>query len=176
MQNYNNIVKIDDNHLSLIYSLIISHKPKNCLELGIGSGITTEHIIKAFIYNNIPLDIDCVDSFYDWQGICPPHISNIKDINLMISEEEHYVVNCPKKYDFIVSDADHFNSHKWIKNTFNLLNINGIIVFHDITNKTFPNLYTIVKYTQEQKYNYMLFNTNSRTEERCDRGMLIVKP
>lgn len=174
MTSHNELIKIDNNHISLIYSLLISHKPNTCLELGIGSGATTQKIIEAFEYNNIPLNIDCVDNFYDWGGKCPEHILKIKNINIVVSTEYDFITQTNKKYDFIISDADHNNAHRWVDKMFNILNPNGIIVYHDITNNIFPNLYSIVNYVKNQKLNHILFTRNSRNDERCDRGLLVV--
>lgn len=171
-----NYIAIDNNHIELIYGIIISHKPQNILEIGIGSGLLTKKILSAFKYNGIKNNLDCVDNFFDWSGIAPSHILDIKDINLIYKSEEEFIRTCEKKYDLIISDADHFNSHKWIDKTCCLLNENGILIYHDITNKMFPNLSSIISFFEinSSKYSYFIFNKNSRNDERCDRGLLIV--
>lgn len=170
-------IKIDNNHIELIYSLIICHKPKSLLEIGVGSGYTTRKIIQAFQYNNISTieNIDCVDNYYDWNGQKPSHLEFLDGLVTFIKSSEHdYVFNCSKKYDYIISDADHHNSDKWIDKTMDLLNPKGIIIYHDITNKNFPNLLKIVDYVETNNLKYFLFNKNSRPDERCDRGLLII--
>lgn len=168
-------IKIDDNHLNLIYGLITSAKPKNCLELGIGSGITTQTIINGFRYNQLPLDIDCVDNFFDWDGVCPEHISKyIGDVNIVSQSEQDFLIECQKKYDFIISDADHYNTHLWVERTLNLLSPKGFLIYHDVTNSSFPNLYTIIEQIKFYNLSHMIFNQSSLNSERCERGLLVV--
>lgn len=168
-------ISIDYNHIQLIYALLISHKPKNVLEIGIGSARTTLRIIDAFKYNNIEIDIDCVDNFFDWKGQIPEHIKHIKDINLIVSDEYNFIDTCKKRYDFIISDADHENTDKWVEQTIKLLNPNGILIYHDITNPSYQNLNNIIEYVKNNNYQYMIFNKNSKSHERCDRGLIIIK-
>lgn len=169
-------IKIDDNHLELIYSLVICHKPKSVLELGIGSGYTTRKIIDGFIYNNIQINLDCVDNFYDWHGNCPEHINDLKDnIRLIVSNEQDYIYQCKNYYDMIISDADHGHTDQWIDKTIGILNTNGILIYHDVTNKDFPNLYRIIEYIKLHQYRYFLFNQNSLLSERCQRGLLVIQ-
>lgn len=168
-------ISIDSNHIELIYALIICHKPNSVLELGIGSGNTTHKIIEAFKYNGIETNIDCVDNFYDWAGQIPDHIKDIKSINLIVTDEKTFIDECSKTYDFIISDADHEHTHLWTEKTIGLLNPNGILIYHDITNNTYPNLHSILDFVKSKGYRFMLFNQNSRSTERCDRGLLIIQ-
>lgn len=76
-----------------------------------------------------------------------------------------------------MSDADHFNCHKWIELTHSKLNNDGILVYHDITNPSFPNLMSIKMYydTVPHQFSSMLFSKNSKQGERCDRGLLVLQ-
>jgi predicted O-methyltransferase YrrM len=168
-------VSIDLNHIELIYSLIICHKPNNCLEIGIGSGLTTKRIVQAFEYNEIVPNIDCVDNFFDWHGSCPEHIQALKNINITIASEYDFLVSCNKKYDFVISDADHRNTDRWFDKTLQLLNPGGILIYHDVTNTEFPNLQKLIDQTKKLKLNHMLFTKNSKRNERCDRGLLVIQ-
>lgn len=174
----NEIVKIDDAHCYLIYGLILSHKPSNILELGIGSGKTTDLIINAVNYNQNKANITVVDNWYDFNFIEPPE-ARVKYgslVNLINSSEKDYVFNCKEKYDFILSDADHFNTEKWFEHVYsNLLVQDGILIYHDVTNASFPNLKSILDKCILNKLNYQLFNQNTLVNERCDRGLLIIK-
>lgn len=169
-------IAMDKNHIELIYGIIISQKPKKVLEIGIGSGLLTQKILSAFAYNCMEINLDCVDNFFDWSGKIPSHILKLKNINLIQTSEENFINTCETKYDTIISDADHFNSHKWIEKTCALLNDGGILIFHDITNKMFPNLLSIISFFESNTntYSYVIFNKNSRNDERCDRGLLVV--
>lgn len=173
--NHLELISIDLNHLDLIYSLIICNKPINCLELGIGSGATTKKIIEAFRYNELNFNIDCVDNFFDWGGSCPKHISELKNINTFVSSEYEYITSCSKKYDFIISDADHYNTHKWLMETLNLLNSKGILIYHDVNNIDFPNLKSLIDQVEQLNLNHMIFNKNSKINERCHRGLLVIQ-
>lgn len=172
-----NHIAMDQNHIELIYGLIISHKPMSVLEIGVGSGFLTKKIIAGFEYNQIKIDIDCVDNFFDWNGNAPRHILNIPNINLINKSEHDFIESCNKQYDLIVSDADHFNCHRWIEETCKLLKPSGFLVYHDVTNKSFPNLLSIKEYFMQlpEQYSSLLFAKNSRNDERCDRGLLITQ-
>jgi uncharacterized protein YkvS len=84
---YNPLVKMDDCHIELIYGLLISHKPKKVLEVGIGSSVVTNRIIEAFDYNDIEVDLTCVDNFTDWGGV-PPLDLNIHKRYIVSNEKE----------------------------------------------------------------------------------------
>lgn len=173
-----NYVRMDDNHIHLIYSLVICSKPKSILEIGIGSGSVTDQLIKANTYNEIDATITCVDNFYDWNGNPPPEyeeIKKIRNIQYIISDEQSFVKSCNTKYDFIISDADHHHAHLWIDKTFEILNTNGILIYHDITNPQFINLSKIVEYVKDNNINHMIFNQSSLKSERCERGLLVIK-
>ena len=171
-------VIIDSNHLNLIYSLIICNKPQKSLEIGIGSGAATLKIIQGYEYNQINLDLTCVDNFWDWNGNPPAELENIintKNINFIKSNEYNFIVSNKQKYDFILSDADHNNTDKWVDKTLDMLNNKGILIYHDITNTNYLNLYSIVEYAEKNNLQHMIFNKNSLSEERCDRGLLVIK-
>lgn len=168
-------ISIDSNHIELIYSLIICHKPNNCLELGIGSGLTTKRIVQAFDYNEIVPNIDCVDNFFDWNGNCPDHIKELTSINIIINNEYDFLTSCNKKYDFIISDADHNNTDRWLDKTLQLLNAGGMLIYHDVTNVEFPNLKKLIEQAKTLRLNHMLFTKNSKMNERCNRGLLVIQ-
>lgn len=180
MSSFLETISIDNNHIQLIYSLILCHKPKSILEIGIGSGNTTYKIIEAIKYNQNNTKLDCVDNFFDWKGNMPEHIQNIYNmyadtINLIQLDEQTFINHCNTKYDFIISDADHEHTNLWVDKTVNLLNPNGILIYHDITNPTYNNLLDIVRYTKKYNYNTLLFNQSSRPDERCYRGILVIQ-
>jgi hypothetical protein len=115
-------VKMDENHIDLIYSLIISSKPKKILEIGVGTGAVSLKLLNATEYNQIDPDITCVDNFYDWNGQQPKGFEEFKDnFKFVISDEKSFVESCSEKFDFIVSDADHLRTNEWVDKTLNLL-------------------------------------------------------
>ncbi len=180
MKLYNtpDYVMMDQNHLDLIKSLVICNKPKKSLEIGIGSGAATSKIIEGYEYNKINLDLTCIDNFCDWNGISPielDYVKQTKNIKFIKSNEHDFIVSNIEKYDFILSDADHNNTDKWVDKTLDMLNDNGILIYHDVTNKDYKNLYSIVEYVKANNIQHMVFNSNSLPEERCERGLLVIK-
>jgi predicted O-methyltransferase YrrM len=79
------------------------------------------------------------------------------------------------RFDFIMSDADHFRTQEWFAHVYaNLLNSGGILIYHDVTNPQFPNLMRIYEDCVRNGHHHVLLNANSRKEERCDRGLLVI--
>jgi predicted O-methyltransferase YrrM len=190
-----NPVQVDFCHGDLIANLVKCHKPKNVLELGFGSGFTTRKILEALEYNETgplvpsygpPAKYTLVDNWLDWReaGKPPPDMSEFQTprTTLVVSNEHDFVFSAKEKWDFIFSDADHFNTDKWFEYVFdNLLNDNGILIYHDICVKApesgefwFPNLARILYKTRERKLSHFLFNKDSRTDEKCWRGLLVI--
>jgi predicted O-methyltransferase YrrM len=173
----NEVVKIDVAHGLYVLGLVTASKPKTILELGIGSGYTTDLIIKAASINQNNPKIDVVDNWSDFNFQAP--IDAIqkysKLVNLINMSELEYVFSTENRYDFIFSDADHNNTDKWFSYVFqNLLNPGGYLMYHDVTNASFPNLKNILALCHMSKLNYRLFYKNSNNSERCDRGLLCI--
>lgn len=179
---YNDLAGIDQAHTDLIYGLIVANKPLLVLEIGYGTGASSRRIQQAIEYNNNNCLYTLVDNWLDFSGNKPPDITSTlsKKINIITSTEEDFINTAyiNDKYDFILSDADHHNSHKWFYKTLGLLNNHGIACFHDVTTKDFPNLGENIKYLESQGdelgYTWQVFNINTREDERCDRGLLVV--
>ena len=171
---YNPLVKMDDCHIDLIYALMIAHKPKNVLEIGIGSSVVTNRIIEAFDYNDIKPDITCVDNFIDWGGV-PPLDLDTYGKRYVVSNEKDFVFSCKEKYNFIISDADHEHTNEWVDKTLGLLKDNGILIYHDVTNYQYPNLGEIISICENHNINHLLFNRSSLKSERCERGLLVIQ-
>jgi hypothetical protein len=188
-------VQVDFCHGDLIANLVKCHKPKKVLELGFGSGFTTRKILEALEYNETgplvpaygpPAKYTLVDNWLDWReaGKPPPDMTEFQTprTTLVVSNEHDFVFSAKEKWDFIFSDADHFNTDKWFEYVFdNLLNDNGILIYHDICVKApesgefwFPNLASILHKTRERKLSHFLFNKDSRVDEKCWRGLLVI--
>ena len=155
------MIEIDLAHRMLILGLILSAKPNSILELGYGTGVTN-NIIREGMRRNQVGTLTVIDNFYDGNVFDTP--------GLIITSEEEFVHNATDKFDFIVSDADHFNSHKWIDKVIALLTPKGIAVFHDVTCPLFPNLRIII----DTYPTGILFNTSSTTNEECERGLFVI--
>lgn len=176
MINTDPVVKMDQCHLDLIYGLGVAQKPKKVLELGMGSGVVTDVLLKAFRYNDIPLDLTCVDNWMDWNFKKPAEVSHYEEsgVKVVTSAERDFVLSCKEKYDLIISDADHDRSQEWFEQSLFLLKSGGIIIYHDVTNPSFPDLHTHYSLAKQRGSSYFLFNHSSRKDEGCERGLLII--
>ncbi len=166
-------VMMDQNHISLIASLVLCSKPSSILELGIGSGAVTKAVLDAVAYNQHPATMTCVDNFMDWGGVEPPGIRSLP-VDLVISSERDFIESCHLRYDMIISDADHDHADEWIDKTLALLEPGGIIIYHDITNPSYSNLAKIPDRIRELGWSHVVFNKSTRDDERCQRGLLVV--
>lgn len=190
-----NPVQVDFCHGDLIANLVKCHKPKTVLELGFGSGFSSRKILAALDYNETgelastygpPAKYTLVDNWLDWRekGAPPPDMSEFQTPRTTIvnSNEHDFVFGAKEKWDFIFSDADHFNAEKWFDHVFdNLLNEKGILIYHDICESApangefwFPNLAKILRRTRERNLSHYLFNRDSLASERCWRGLLVI--
>lgn len=172
------MIAIDKAHCDLIYGLIVAQKPRSLLELGFGEGASGAHISEAIAYNNIGFDYTIVDNWHDWGGKMPENLPYLLGAKIIESDEREFVEkSCTegRKWDFILSDADHHNSDQWFWKLYTqLLNDGGIVVLHDVTNSGFPNLESIVKLIRAYNHRHALFNKSSRPDEECERGLLVV--
>lgn len=187
-------VAVDDCHADLTYGLIRSHKPSNILEMGVGSGTITKVILKAVSENeNGQLSngykkakVTLVDNWYDWNGTKPTELIDQFESNVSVidSSELNFVFNTRETYDFIFSDADHWNTDKWFDYVYDrLLNDNGILIYHDVSmannfpsdDLRFPNLENIMVQCKKRNLNYIYFNKSSIKTERCYRGYIVIQ-
>lgn len=174
-------VKIDTAHAELIKGLVMSSKPRTILEIGVGGGESADAIIAGLTYNQTEYSYDLVDCWLDWNGVMPPAIEQrySKHCNIITSTEQQFVISTDKTYDFIMSDGDHHRADQWFEHVYDkLLNPNGILIYHDINvfnePNGFPNLVRILTACEKYGLTHYLFNKNSRPEERCQRGLLVI--
>jgi predicted O-methyltransferase YrrM len=180
-------VAVDDCHLDLVYGLIRSHKPDNVLEMGVGSGKTTVVLIKALKKNENLKKLTLVDNWIDWKGNKPTHIQELEEyIDIVESDEKEFLFSCNKSFDFIFSDADHWNTDKWFDYVYDrILSNNGILIYHDVSreeifrkhNKTeirFSNLENILIKCKQRGISHVHLDKCSTPEERCYRGFLVI--
>ena len=172
------VVRIDTNHAELVAALVTSRKPRRVLELGFGAGESCRAILRGLSYNAQHAEYTVVDNWVDFGGTQPPATKTAEyaGINFVTSAENEFVFSCKANFDFIFSDADHFNTQNWFEYVYaNLLDREGILIYHDVTNsKLFPNLLRIYSDTAKNKIDHMLFNYNSLKTECCDRGLLVI--
>jgi len=171
-------IKIDQAHADLLTGLVQANKPRTVLEMGAGGGASLTAILAGLEYNQQDYAYTLVDNWLDFGFKQPPELDQYRDrIQIITSAERDYVMNCNASYDFIMSDADHQNAEKWFDRVYNnLLNPNGILVYHDVNlfENDFPNLRLILEMVTKLKINHKLFNVNSRPDERCQRGLLVI--
>jgi len=172
------LVRIDQAHIDLIAGLVKANKPKITLEIGMGSGSVTDAIIQAQQYNQIDLQHTVVDNWHDWNFNRPPDVdSRYPDVNIITATEYDFVHTTDHTFDFIISDGDHHNAERWFGRVYNeLLNPGGILIYHDVNTveREFLNLLEILYYCQTHNIRHHLFNQNSRSDERCQRGLMVI--
>jgi len=179
---------VDINHIILLFGIILSQKPINILELGIGSGLVSQTILNAIKYNGIKCKYDALDfciSDINWQngGWEYPTIDlidNLKkeNVNLISEEEGVFVKQCESnKYDLIISDADHYNAGEWVDDIIRICKPNGIIFCHDVLffrKGSFQSLKKYIDYVENNSIPHYLFEKSSRHDEKCERGWLMI--
>jgi hypothetical protein len=180
-------VAVDECHIDLVKSFIKSHKPSSILELGVGSGNTTKGIIEAVKYNEskdiLPgyrtPTITLVDNWVDWGFKKPDIIDKLGDsVTVIESSELDFIFNTRNSYDFIFSDADHWNADKW----FDYVYDNGILFYHDVSTMNplpndelrFPNLEQILIKCKMRGISHVHLDKSSMKHERCFRGLLVI--
>ena len=159
--------------------MILSQKPKNILELGLGGARSCDAIIKAIDYNNNNPKFTIIDNWLDWNGIMPKKVYETygKRANIITMDEKEFIFSVKDKYDFIMSDADHNRTDQWFEYVYdNILEQGGILIYHDINliEESFINLRSIYEKCKERNLHHYLFNNNSLPHERCQRGLLVI--
>jgi len=168
---------IDKCHLYLIQGLLASYKPKRILELGVGTGNVSQVVLQTNTFNENNSELVCVDNWQDWKGELPRIAIELKKLgaNIITQSEKEYVSQSEsERFDFIISDGAHGASDQWCGKLYDMLNPNGVLIAHDVTNKDFPNLQKYKLEADARKYNSFVVNKSTRKDERCHRGLLVV--
>lgn len=174
------VVKIDVAHANLLTALVQANKPKTLLEIGIGGGQGTDAILAGLDFNQQSFDFTIVDNWNDWGGQRPSGVTEKYGDRCTIvdSAEKDFVFSTDKKFDFILSDGDHMQADQWFEHVLSELVLpEGILIYHDINlfdADAFQNLNQIYYRCQDYGLRYHLFNRNSRADERCQRGLLVI--
>lgn len=180
----NESVKIDICHAELIKGLVMASKPTNILEMGVGGARSMDAVLDAIEYNQTSTNYTVVDNWCDFAGEIPTEFLEIYGdsiTTLITSNEKDFVFSQHEnKYDFIISDADHHHTNEWFEYVYeNLLEIGGILIYHDINifpekGDCFRNLIEIYDKCKSLNLNYKLFNKSSLEKERCHRGLMVI--
>jgi predicted O-methyltransferase YrrM len=175
--DHRNPIAIDCAHNLLIIGSVLARKPSQILELGFGTGYLTKSLMCAINYNTSGA-LTTVDNWYDTQGVEPNTAKELRSegLNLVNSGEEEFVRRAPTDfYDLLISDADHYNSPKWIDQHLRIVQHDGLLFFHDTNQpQTLAQLAKLEAEIIRRKLPYFHFKQNSRPDERCDRGLLFV--
>jgi len=177
--NRPNKAAIDSAHGMLILGSLMSSKSKNILEIGIGTGFITTMLLNAIEYNKIG-HLTCIDNFHDLGGNLPNQtledIKSKQNVNVIAPIEEREFVFSSKEnsFDFLVSDGDHQRSGEWADQIFKIMKPNSIMFFHDIDNPGYPNLKNYITRANSLGKPNFVFNSSSRPDEDCERGILMV--
>jgi predicted O-methyltransferase YrrM len=173
--DHNNIVALDRAHNLFLVGAVLSKKPNDVLELGVGTAYITASLFYALSYNKKGR-LTSVDNWFDWGGKEPANIQQFRTagVNIVTSGEEEFVRRAPTDgWDILISDADHHRSQNWIDQHIRITRPGGFMFFHD-TNQpaVFPGLATIEAKLKERNIFCLHFKENSRPDEHCDRGWL----
>jgi len=178
LDNYNTHgAAIDLPHAILIYGALVSAKPDRVLEIGIGTAFITRALLDGVAYNGKG-SITCVDSFYDLgTNLSQENVDSLKEkVTLIAPKTEHDFVHetSANSYDFLVSDGDHDHAGEWADKVFEIMAPNSFCFFHDVNHPHYTNLQAYHVRAKEFGKPHFLFTQNSREDERCDRGLLMI--
>lgn len=171
-------VEIDLVHNCLIFGAVLSSKPTNALELGIGKGYATRAILYALKYNQIG-KLTSVDNWQDWKGREPGHIDNLRDLGVNVVApigEGEFVRSQPdNSYDFLMSDGSHRHAGEWAEDVFRIMKPNSIMFFHDVNSKfPFDSPKRYIELSKEKNLPHFIFSKSSLESEECEHGLLMV--
>ena len=169
---YLNPAAVDLNHAMLLLGIAMSNKPKDILELGIGTAFISFTLLTAIKYNNNGGQLTCIDNFQDLGGNMPRNIPNeLTKLGAKIIapiDEYKFVSTCSSdSYDLIVSDADHTRAGKWVDEILRIARSDAFIFIHDADNKDYPGLRKYSQTVKDKNFPHFLFNKSTRQDERC---------
>jgi predicted O-methyltransferase YrrM len=175
--DHRNDIAIDCAHNIFVIGAALSKKPRNILELGIGTGYLSMSLVHALKYNRTG-QLTSVDNWFDTHGWEPRLGAQLRvaGVEVVCASEEEFVCQAPTDaYDFLVSDADHQNSWRWLDEHIRIVEHNGFMFFHD-TNQPdmFPGLAELERRVEELGLPSYHFAQSSRKDEKCSRGILFV--
>jgi glycosyltransferase involved in cell wall biosynthesis len=174
--DHSGLSPIDRCHNLFLIGAVLSKKPENVLELGIGTGYVTASLIHALHYNGKG-KLTCVDNWFDWSGKEPAGVERFRSAGVRVVapvSEKDFLKKCPPDtYDFLISDADPFLSGLWIDEHLRIATDKGFMFFRN-TNRSddMPNLALIEKRLKDLGLFYYHFTEQSRSDEHCQSGWL----
>lgn len=169
-------VAIDLAHNVVLLGALLSKKPENILEVGVGSGYATKTLISGIKYNKVG-ELTCVDNFHDWGGDEQPFAKELREegITFIESSEERFVTMCDDNtYDFILSDADHRLCGLLINEYLRIAKHNAFIFIHDTKLAGHNNMALIHDRLEELNMPNYTFCKATRRDEDCDVGFTFI--
>ncbi len=167
---------IDGAHGALLLGALLSTKPTNCLEFGIGPGRSTRTLLAGIGFNQKG-SLTCVDNMHDYGGNLSvefyDELQRNPKVNIVISNEGDFVAAAESNsYDFLMSDGDHGQNGSLVDKVFDMMKPDSFMFFHDVCD--YPGLMRYKTRADELgKPNY-LFSQSSRPNEKTERGFLMV--
>ncbi len=119
-----------------------------------------------------------VDSWLDSNGVEPPFVAGLTRRGRAGHRCRRGGIR-PRRpadaYDFLVSDADHFNSHRWLDQHLRIVQSDGFLFFHDTNARgCFRGWRPSKPRSARGGLACFHFKESSRPDERCQRGWLFV--
>lgn len=169
-------VAIDRAHAVFLMGAVLARKPRDLLELGVGSGFVTRTLVAGVRYNGVGR-ITAVDNWLDWRGDEPPVIAELRaagvEVMAPVPERDFVHGAATDAYDLLVSDADHRRSGTWVDEHLRIVRHDGFMFFHDTNHADrFKTLGLIEKRLRELRLPFHHFTESTRDDERCERGWL----
>lgn len=166
---------MDAAHAALVYGLVAASKPQYVLELGIGQGALTQAILQALQFNEYGR-LTSVDNLSIFGGTQPDHFPFLMQLGaqIVIRDEKDFCENIAKDdtFDLLVADADHSFDH--MNSYSRIVKTEGIILIHNTGFDGEQGFRYPFEWAANNDYPYRLFQTSSRKDENCGRGILMV--
>jgi predicted O-methyltransferase YrrM len=172
-------------HVFKIAGEVYARKPKKILEIGIGTGLLSAHLLKAISHNGLG-KLTCVDMLSDFCGQKKAHVELLEKYGaeLQVKAEADYLRDCKEQFDIVIADAEHKHDgedpKEIVKPYVKVCKPEGIVFIHDTNNGQFPNLSNARQHVECDPSAYGVswhehFVAKSRPRELCDRGLFMMK-
>jgi predicted O-methyltransferase YrrM len=169
------VTRIDDAHAILLAGLVTAHKPDRVLEIGCGWG-TTLTIARALTFNRTGF-LTVVDNWRDYGGAAhrPPVENWVRPCDRVVTADEgEFLAAQPEgSIDFLLVDANHAASDRYVPLVLRAVRVGGVMCWHDTANPRFPNLGRILGDIDQRDLDRFHFTRATRPGERTGRGFLV---
>ena len=170
------IRSVDRCHNIFLIGSVLSKKPRNILELGIGTGSLTVSMIYALRYNGVG-KLTCVDDWSAWGGQEPAGIDEIRDGGVkMVAPKggSDYLRECPDaSFDMVVADAIHLNSKGVLDQLERVCADNAFVFVRNSNLSGVPSENGGIEGWLKARGNPLYhFTESTRSDEHCEDGWL----